>query len=90
MTLQLRQAIAAMTGVFLLTFVGDAAVAQNPVPPAAAQPAPAENPLLKEAQQRGTEGKLPEALAARRVMAATSHNINTAFSQRWARKYLRQ
>lgn len=63
MTFTPRQAIVTITGVFLLTFVGDAAVAQNPTPPAAAQPAPTQHPLVKEAQQLGTDGKLAEALA---------------------------
>ena len=63
MTFTPRQAIATVTGVFLLTFIGDAAVAQNPTPPAAAQPAPTQHPLVKEAQQLGTDGKLAEALA---------------------------
>ncbi len=71
MTFTLRQTIAISAGVFLLTFIGDAAVPQNPMPPAPAQPAPAPHPLVKEAQQLATEGKLAEALAVyRKALAA--------------------
>lgn len=71
MTFTFRQMIATVTGVLLLIFIGNAAVAQNPTPPAAAQPAPAQNPLVKEAQQLVTDGKLAEALALyRKALAA--------------------
>ncbi|MBA3885845.1 MAG: tetratricopeptide repeat protein [Acidobacteria bacterium] len=61
-----------MTGVFLVTSIGGAALAQSPAPPAAAQPAaPPQHPLIKEARQLGTEGKLAEALAVyRKALAA--------------------
>ncbi|MBA3297297.1 MAG: tetratricopeptide repeat protein [Acidobacteria bacterium] len=80
MTFTIRQTIALLAGVFLLGSGGDAALAQTPAPsptpqPApTAQPAPApapQNPLIKEAQQLGTDGKLPEALALyRKALAA--------------------
>ena len=67
----LRQLIAVSAGVCLLSFVADSVMAQNPPPPAAAQPAAPVNPLIKEAQQLATDGKLVEALAAfRKALAA--------------------
>lgn len=70
MTFTLRQAITTMTGLFLLTVAGHAAVAQTPAPQAA-QPAPAQHPFVKEAEQRVTDGKFAEALTLyRQALAA--------------------
>jgi tetratricopeptide (TPR) repeat protein len=69
MILRTRQAIAIMTAVLLLAFAAGAALAQ--APPAAAQPAPVQHPLIKEAEQLAEAGKFPEALAVyRKAMAA--------------------
>jgi len=65
-----RLGLATIAGVVLLVFLGASAVAQNPLPPTAAQPAP-QNPLVKEAQQLGTEGNFAEALTLyRKALAA--------------------
>ncbi len=77
MTLTPRQTIATMTGVFLVSSIGGGAIAQSPAPPAATQTAPAQpaappqHPLISEAQQLVTEGKLAGALAVyRKALAA--------------------
>lgn len=70
-TMTIHRPTATIAGVFLLTFLAHSAVAQTPAPPAAAQPAPAQNPLVKEAQQLATDGKFAEALALyRKALAA--------------------
>jgi tetratricopeptide (TPR) repeat protein len=69
MILRTRQI--ATTGMLVLTLAARGALAQAPPPPAAAQPAPAQHPLIKEAEQLAEAGKLPEALAVyRKALAA--------------------
>jgi len=70
MSFPFRQSLATFTAVCFLALIGDAAAAQNPMPPAA-QPAPAQNSLVTDGQRLATEGKLSEALALyRQALAA--------------------
>lgn len=74
MNLTLRPTILT-TGVFLLTAIATAAVAQTPAPPLAAQAAGPQHPLIKEAQQLGADGKLTEALGAYRKALAVDPKL---------------
>jgi len=78
MTFTLRQAFSTMTGMAVLTCVAGGALAQTPVPatpvqaaPVAQPAAPPQHPMIKEAQQLVTDGKVAEALALyRKALAA--------------------
>ncbi|MCA1560331.1 MAG: tetratricopeptide repeat protein [Acidobacteria bacterium] len=76
MTFPFPQLIITIAGALLLTFTPHDAVAQNPTPPPA-QAAPAQNPVIKEAQQLVTAGKFAEALAVyRKVLAADPKRVD--------------
>ncbi|MEO6214200.1 MAG: tetratricopeptide repeat protein [Vicinamibacterales bacterium] len=70
MNFRYHRSVAALTGL-LVTLAVSVTVAQTPLPQAAASPAAVQNPVVKEAQQRASEGKHADALELyRKALAA--------------------